>query len=226
MEGRKSWFKPLLTRFYRRVAANECYNIESYFHENMQHQINKVLKEGKQQLQYWECHQDYQEIKAESVAAFLVHEHNALQQHIAHRALNVLSQAEQYESINSNKFLNSIVDDAIAEVDRALEGAEKEQIQAQMMAVAIEGLSKGYCDYQNDPIMPMVRKVISERVAGVQAMSQEEQSALVCLKESQLKSLQENDQRAKEEYLRTQPLIDNSLKTNETVKKLLAQWGH
>lgn len=59
MEGRKSWFKPLLVRFYRRVAANECYNIESYYHENMQHQINKLLKESKEQLQYWECHQDY-----------------------------------------------------------------------------------------------------------------------------------------------------------------------
>lgn len=118
------------------------------------------------------------------------------------------------------------MDDAIAEVDKALVGSEKEKIQSQMMAVAIEGLSKGYCDYQNDPIMPMVRQVISKRVAQVQAMSQEEQSALVCLKENQLKSLQENDQRAKEEYLRTQPLIDNSLKTNETVKKLLAQWGH
>lgn len=128
--------------------------------------------------------------------------------------------------MNSNKFLNSIVDDAIAEVDKALVGADKEMIQEQMMAVAIEGLSKGFCDYKNDPIMPMVRQVINKRVAQVQAMSQEEQSALVCLKENQLKSLQENDQRAKEEYLRTQPLIDNSLKTNETVKKLLAQWGH
>jgi len=36
-----------------------------------------------------------------------------------------------------------------------------------MMKVAIEGLSKGYCDYQNDPIMPLVRKVIAKRVEEV-----------------------------------------------------------
>jgi hypothetical protein len=42
-----------------------------------------------------------------------------------------------------------------------------------MMKVAIEGLSKGYCDYANDPIMPLVRNVIKNRVEKVQAMTPE-----------------------------------------------------
>jgi len=35
LEGRKSFFKPLLARFYRRIAANEIYNFEVFYHENM-----------------------------------------------------------------------------------------------------------------------------------------------------------------------------------------------
>lgn len=35
MEGRKSWFKPLLIRFYRRVAMNEMYNIQSFYSDNV-----------------------------------------------------------------------------------------------------------------------------------------------------------------------------------------------
>jgi len=36
LEGRKSVIKPFLQRFYRRVAANEMYNIKSSWHENVE----------------------------------------------------------------------------------------------------------------------------------------------------------------------------------------------
>jgi hypothetical protein len=47
MEGRKSWFKPLLVRFYRRVAMNEMYNIQSFYSDNVQYQVNQHLGEAK-----------------------------------------------------------------------------------------------------------------------------------------------------------------------------------
>ena len=42
------------------------------------------------------------------------------------------------------------------------------------MNVAIEALAKGYCDYSNDPILPLVQKSIKDSVAKVNSLSAEE----------------------------------------------------
>jgi len=33
------FFRPLLSRFYRRVAANEVYNFEVFYHENIENKL-------------------------------------------------------------------------------------------------------------------------------------------------------------------------------------------
>lgn len=44
MEGRKSFLKPLLVRFYRRAAANECHMFEAYYHENIENKLRELLR--------------------------------------------------------------------------------------------------------------------------------------------------------------------------------------
>jgi len=44
MEGRKSLLKPLLVRFYRRVAANEVHNFETYYHENIENKLRELIR--------------------------------------------------------------------------------------------------------------------------------------------------------------------------------------
>jgi hypothetical protein len=39
IEGRKSFLKPLLVRFYRRAAANETHMFEAYYHENIENKL-------------------------------------------------------------------------------------------------------------------------------------------------------------------------------------------
>lgn len=34
-----------------------------------------------------------------------------------------------------------------------------------MITSAIEGISKGYMDFENDPVLPIVRKSITKKVA-------------------------------------------------------------
>lgn len=103
--------------------------------------------------------------------------------------------------MNQNKYINNIIDEAVSEIDKELSGPNKQKIQDQILQTAIESLAKGYCDYANDPIMPLVRKSISESVKKVQAMSTEEQSNLTCLKNDQMQSIRDMDQRAKEEFV-------------------------
>lgn len=93
LEGRKSFFKPLLQRFYRRVAANEIYNFEVFYHENIENKLRELLRISKSQMEYWNLHSEFQGVKAESINNFLVNEHANLQKHISDRAVNVLNAA-------------------------------------------------------------------------------------------------------------------------------------
>lgn len=98
IEGRKSFLKPLLVRFYRRAAANEMFLFETYYHENIESKLRDNLRVVKSQLEYWNLHSDFREIKAESVNNFLANEYLALQRNIAQRTLNILTSAKQYEN--------------------------------------------------------------------------------------------------------------------------------
>lgn len=47
IEGRKSFIKPLLVRFYRRAAANECFHFETYYHENIENSVRELTRLAK-----------------------------------------------------------------------------------------------------------------------------------------------------------------------------------
>lgn len=44
IEGRKAFMKPLLVRFYRRAAANECFMFETYYHENIENKLRENIR--------------------------------------------------------------------------------------------------------------------------------------------------------------------------------------
>jgi len=226
LEGRKSFFKPLLVRFYRRVAAVDMYNFDLFYHENMEVSVREQMRTAKEQLEYMQIHQDFNDIKSESINNFLANEYINLQRHIADRAVNILKQAQMFEDINKNRYLQNIIVEATAEIDKALEGPQKDEIQNKMLESAINGLAKGYMDYEGDPILPLVQKVIRRNVEKFTKLSAEEQKKLLSLTDSQLSTLKQMDKRAKEEYLHGEPKgLDASLKHNDVVKKILTNWG-
>lgn len=47
LEGRRSVFKPMLMRFYRKIAANECQNFETYYHENVETRVRDLIRTSK-----------------------------------------------------------------------------------------------------------------------------------------------------------------------------------
>jgi len=120
LEGRSSFLKPLLVRYYRRAASNEIYQFEVYYHENIENKVRELTRLAKSQLDYYDVHSSYNEIKAESVNNFLANEYIRLQQHISSRAVSILSSAEKTEERNRVNYLQKIVDDAIAEIDNGL----------------------------------------------------------------------------------------------------------
>ena len=67
LEGRKSVFKPLLVRFYRRVASNEMMQMETFYHESMRLRVRDLLANAKHQMEYNNLHKDYRDVKAELI---------------------------------------------------------------------------------------------------------------------------------------------------------------
>jgi len=137
LEWRKSLFKPLLARFYRRVAANDLYNFEVFYHENVELKVRELMNLSKSQLAYWDLHSQFMDVKADSVNNFLANEYQNLQRHINDRAHEVLKQAKAMEEINRNRILSNIVEGATAEIDKQLEGPNKDEIQRKMFESAL-----------------------------------------------------------------------------------------
>lgn len=227
LELRKSFFKPLLMRWYRRVSANECYNFDVYYNDNIELKVRDLIRISKDQLEFWQIHKDFLDVKAESIMTFMSNEHANLQKHISERAQLLLKQAHAYEEVNRTRVLQRIVEDASKEIDLALEGPQREQINRQMFDSALIGLSKGVMEYENDPILPIVQSYIRTNTEKYSNLTEDEQRKLVSLSESQIQSLRDLDKKIKRDFLETEPKsLDNSLKAHEQAKKILASWGN
>ena len=48
---------------------------------------------------------------------------------------------------------------------------------------------------------------------------------MVCINANQMEEIRASDARARDEFLRTEPKIDGSLKNNEIVARVLSAWG-
>ncbi|CAK81876.1 unnamed protein product (macronuclear) [Paramecium tetraurelia] len=224
LEGRKSFMKPLLARFYRRVAGNECFQLDQYYHENMQLKIRTLLEAAKGQIEYGQLHKEFKDVKAELINTFLMNEQLNLQRHVAERSSNILKQAQQAEQINQNRLLSDIIEAAQESLETNLKNNLPE-IQKALFKSALRGLAQGKMTYENDPLIDMILKTITEHVSKIQNLSPAEQKKLISLSKDQLAAIQANDKKAKEDFLRAEPKIDQTLKNYDNVKRQLASWG-
>ena len=76
-----------------------------------------------------------------------------------------------------------------------MKGPKAKEIQDKMFESALEGISKGVMEYNNDPILPLVLVVVKEKVSKIQNLSKEEQIKMVSLTDSQLASIRAADQK-------------------------------
>ena len=151
---------------------------------------------------------------------FLISEQTALKNHLHARAENVLREAEAFESLNQEKIVSGVMTETLNSVDQAYKD-NKEAIEKAMFELALEGIANGKMDYKNDPILPQVLATINATVDKFAKISPEEQEKMVSLTEAQLEAIRNNDNRARDEYLNTQPKIEGSLRANPTVAKIL-----
>ena len=155
---------------------------------------------------------------------FLINEQIALKNHLYERAQNILKQAEAFETNNHAKIINEVMAETLNAVDKAY-AENKDQIEREIFQLALQGIAKGRMDYANDPILPYIVKTIQKTVEKFDSISPEEQKKLVTLTNDQIESIRASDERLRDEFLNNEPKIDGTLKSSETVSKILSRWG-
>ncbi len=126
--------------------------------------------------------------------------------------------------MNQNKIITNVMAETLQSIDLA-DKNNKEQIEAEMFNLALEGIAKGKMDYAKDPILPFVINTINQTVQKFSQISKEDQEKLIALNDAQLDALRNADARARDEFILNEPKIDGSLRNNPNVAKILAAWG-
>ena len=96
----------------------------------------------------------------------------ALRNHLHSRAEYILKEAEILENINQNKIISSVMEETLSSIDTAYTN-NKEQIDAAMFDLALEGIANGRMDYSKDPILPHILETINRTVAKFNSISKE-----------------------------------------------------
>jgi hypothetical protein len=77
------------------------------------------------------------------------------------------------ETANQRYLINSIISDALAEVDRTLKESI-DKIQDSMFESALIGIQQQKMTYENDPLLPLIRERIQAKIARLTNLSEEE----------------------------------------------------
>lgn len=118
-EGKKSFSMPILGRFYKKISSMEMQNLSTYYAENAEVKIRKLMSEAKSQIEYKLVHNDYVSIRNNTLLNFLINEQVSLKNHLNERAFNILQQAESIEEMNQNKIISSVMTETLGSIDRA-----------------------------------------------------------------------------------------------------------
>lgn len=67
LEAKSSLIKPLLFQFHTQICEHEKMMVLSYWNDNMREFLQRRISQAKEQIDYYNVHEDYYSIKAESI---------------------------------------------------------------------------------------------------------------------------------------------------------------
>ena len=224
LEGRKSIILPLLNRFYGLTFRNEIQYLMRDFQENMYYRFREREDKAREQLEYFDLHKEFRQIKNEAVERFLEAEESLLKQHLNQRARNLLETAKQMEVNNQKSITGKVLENIKTEVARLKSNPGQDLINKAFES-ALEGIKKGKMEYQNDGVIDKVLATTKTEIKKVNDMSESEKNKLLNLSEAQLKTLKDMDSNNQKEFLKKRPAgLDGSLRDNQAYSTIMSQW--
>jgi predicted enzyme related to lactoylglutathione lyase len=176
---------------------------------------------SKLQVDYMNIHHEYKFIKKRAMVTFLTNERLNLEKHFHDRTLGMLTNISNYEQQNMKNKLSQITQEAL---DATLKRVEQDEgkIKEEAFNCALEGLRKGRMDFQNDPIMPIMKEELFKRTSVLKGLTPEQESAMLSLTDDQRKAVAQMDRAARDTYLTTVPHVTSQgLKSQEKFLKFV-----
>ena len=216
--------RPFLNTFYFNVIDQEIEDIEREAPQVHAEMAKDNMKRAMEQMEYLELHRDFQSIKAESINRFVANEQLNLKKHIQDRAAELLASAKSMEARNRQEIINRVMKKVVDEVESLQKNIPVKVLEASFEA-ALDGIATGIMDYKKDIVLPMILERVRVEVSKLQNLSEEEQKKLVMLSEAQIEQLRNQDDSAKQDYLKKQPMgIDGTVRGLDGVKQMYAEW--
>lgn len=177
------------------------------------------LRHTKEQMSYVGIQQEWDFIKKRSLINYLTNEKLNSEAHFHQRTLNMLRQIENYENHNLKKHLQNIAEGSLKVIQDAV-NANDRRIKDQAFKAALKGISHGQMTYDNDPLLPILQEEMNKRIQEFKGLSSEDESRLLSLSPEQKKLIQDQDRKAKHDYLGTLPNIQNpGVKAHDKYKR-------
>lgn len=104
---------PKFTIFYNVYAGYELRQLALQWGDVVEEKQLNHLRHAKEQLEYVRINKEYEFIKKRCIVNFMTNEKLNLEKHFHQRALNMLSNIENFESQNLNHHIKSIADGAM-----------------------------------------------------------------------------------------------------------------
>ncbi len=173
LEGRSSMFLPFLGRFYGYVKDNEIKEIEEAGPDAGYELAKQNIEKAKEQLEYLQIHQDFQNIKFESVNRFLSNQQINLKSHIRKRARSILETAINLEGKNQTEILQNITKTALKMLKNIRLKVPNDVKKASFQS-ALKGIQSGKMDYDQDLILGLVMEKVKSEISKFKKFSEEE----------------------------------------------------
>ncbi len=133
-------------------------------------------------MEYVRINQEYDFVKKRALTNYLTNSRNDLERHFHSRAHNMLTAIERYEGNNLKALMNSIVSNAVAKVNSALDDpTHRDKILQASFESALIGIRTGKMEYVNDPILPILSEEINKRTAEFKSLTPAQESKLLSL---------------------------------------------
>ena len=172
-------------------------------------------------MEYVRINKEFDFVKKRAMVNFLTNSRAELEHHFHNRAQNMLTSIERYEQNNLRTLLNGIGKGAVDKIHASMKDPnESIKIKEAAFQAALTGIRDGVMTYKNDPILPILRQEIDNRVNAYKSLSADEEAKLLSLNADQKKVISDSDKRDKQAFLAAVPNINNpGVKSHEKYKQ-------
>lgn len=199
---------PKFTVFYNVYTNYEYNQLSNQWADSVEMVQNKHLAHTKEQLEYNRIDSEYESVKKRALINFLTNSKLEAEANFHARTVALLNNIQNYEQNNLKAQMREIAEGSVNKVMAMVESPEHaESIKRNSFLAALDGIRTGQMTYKGDSILPAIEEEMQSRLAKFRGLTREEEIEILGLTAEQRRTLADNDNKLKNEFLVRAPAI-------------------